>query len=37
VASASFSICSSATGLGTECSPTVPCTAGRICVDGLCR
>lgn len=36
--SGSFAVCSSATGLGTECGPTAaPCTGGKVCIDGTCR
>jgi hypothetical protein len=34
----SFAVCSTSTGLGTECSPTGrTCDGSKICIDGLCR
>jgi hypothetical protein len=34
----SYSVCGSSTSLGTQCSPTTPCTgSGQVCIDGYCE
>jgi hypothetical protein len=33
-----FYVCSSSSSLGTDCSPTTPCTgSGQVCIDGFCE
>lgn len=33
-----FYVCSSSTSLGTDCSPTTPCSgSGQVCIDGFCE
>lgn len=37
IGSATYDVCGSDTTLGTECSPTMACTGGKICIDGFCK